>query len=152
MSHDDKLVPYVLYTTKSKHRKGTDNWPQVKHRMETTPNHRNRPAIRAVFKIDDRHKPSNHKPVWAASWQNQQSDCVPSEDSDQPGHPPSLTRVFAVRTKEAWVLSYPLSTQRRLWSDLADAQADLSLRWAHIHIVGFVMRRFSVSNDRVVRP
>ena len=22
--------------------------------------------------------------------------CVPSEDSDQPGHPPSLIRVFAV--------------------------------------------------------
>ena len=27
---------------------------------------------------------------WAATSQNQQSDCVPSEDSDQPGHPPSL--------------------------------------------------------------
>ena len=27
---------------------------------------------------------------WAATWQNQQSDCAPSEDSDQPGHPPSL--------------------------------------------------------------
>ena len=24
--------------------------------------------------------------------------CAPSEDSDQPGHPPSLIRVFAVRT------------------------------------------------------
>ena len=33
---------------------------------------------------------------------------VPSEDSNQPGHPPSLIRVFAVRTKKAWVLSYPL--------------------------------------------
>ena len=28
--------------------------------------------------------------IWAATWQNQQSDCVPSEDSDQPVHPPSL--------------------------------------------------------------
>ena len=27
--------------------------------------------------------------------------CAPSEDSDQPGHPPSLTRVFAVRLKKA---------------------------------------------------
>ena len=27
---------------------------------------------------------------WATTWQNQQSDCAPSEDSDQPGHPPSL--------------------------------------------------------------
>ena len=25
------------------------------------------------------------------------NDCAPSEDSDQPGHPPSLIRVFAVR-------------------------------------------------------
>ena len=24
--------------------------------------------------------------------------CAPSEDSDQPGHPPSLIRVFAVHT------------------------------------------------------
>ena len=56
--------------------------------------------------------------------------CVPSEDSDQPGHPPSLIRVFAVRMKKAWVLSYPLTALRRLWSDWADAQADLSLSWA----------------------
>ena len=49
--------------------------------------------------------------IWAATWQNQQSDCAPSEDSDQPGHPPSLIRVFAVRMKKACVLSYPLSAQ-----------------------------------------
>ena len=59
--------------------------------------------------------------------------------SDQPGHLPSLIRVFAVRMKRPWVLSYPLSAQRRLWSDWADAEADLSLRWAHTHFVGFVM-------------
>ena len=29
--------------------------------------------------------------------------------------------VFAVRMKKIWVLSYPLSAQRRLWSDWADA-------------------------------
>ena len=39
--------------------------------------------------------------------------------------------VFAVRMKEASVLSYPLSIQRTLWSDWADAQADLSLCWVH---------------------
>ena len=72
---------------------------------------------------------------------------APSEDSDQPGHPPSLIIVFAVRMKKAWVLSYPFSAQRRLWSDWADAQADLSLRWgavillvlswgsSHIHVL-----------------
>ena len=68
--------------------------------------------------------------IWAASWQYQQNDCTPSEDSGQPGHPPRLIRVFAVRMKKAWVLSYPLSAQRKLWSDWADAQAELSLRWA----------------------
>ena len=34
--------------------------------------------------------------IWAASWQNQQNDCAPSEDSDQPGHPHSLIRLSAV--------------------------------------------------------
>ena len=52
--------------------------------------------------------------------------CAPSKESDQPG------RVFAVRMKTAWVLSYPLSAQRRLirlggfpgWSESSlDAQS-----------------------------
>ena len=50
------------------------------------------------------------------------NECTPSEDSDQPGHLPSLIRVFAVRMKKPWVLSYPLSTSedsdqtgRMLW-------------------------------------
>ena len=42
--------------------------------------------------------------------------CAPSEDSDQPKHPPSLIRVFAVRMKKVWLL------------------------------VGFVMRRLSYEN------
>ena len=67
--------------------------------------------------------------------------CALSNDSDQPGHPPSLIRVFAVRMKKAWVLSYPLSARRRLWSDWADSEADPSLRWTHCHFVGFVMRQ-----------
>ena len=53
-----------------------------------------------------------------------------SEDSDQ---------IFTVCMKKALVLIYPFSAQRRLWSDWADSQADLSLRWAHTHSVGFVM-------------
>ena len=56
--------------------------------------------------------------------------CVPSEDSDQDGHPPSLIRVFAVRMKKAWVLSYPLRI------DWAHAQADLSLRGTHRSFCG----------------
>ena len=58
----------------------------------------------------------------------------PSEDSDQPGHPPGLIRVFAVHIKKPWILSYILGAQRRLWLDWADAQAVLSLS------VGIVMR------------
>ena len=63
--------------------------------------------------------------------------CAPSENSDQPGHPPSLIRVFAVCMKKSWILSYPLSAQCRLWSDWVDAQADLSLRWANRSVCWF---------------
>ena len=73
--------------------------------------------------------------IWAALWQNQQTDCVHSEDSDQPGHPPSLIRVLAVRIKKPWVLSYPLSATED--SDQTDAQGDLSLHWAHISFCWF---------------
>ena len=81
------------------------------------------------------------KRIWAVTWQNQQNGCASSEDSDQPGHSPSLIRVFAVRMKKAWFLSYPLSAWRRLWSNWVDAQADLSLHWAYSHFVGYVMSR-----------
>ena len=57
--------------------------------------------------------------------------CVTSKDSDQSVH---------IHSK-AWVLVYPsldrpdviegTYDQRRLWSDCADAQADLNLRWSH---------------------
>ena len=37
-----------------------------------------------------------------------------------------------------WVhSSYPLSAQQRRWSDWADTQADLSLRWAHMPFYWF---------------
>ena len=54
-------------------------------------------------------------------WQNEpphdktnKMTCAPSVNSDQPGHPLSLITVFAVRMKKHWVLSYPMSVQRRL--------------------------------------
>ena len=47
-------------------------------------------------------------------------------------------RVSAVRMKKPWILSYPLSAQRRLWSDWADVQVDMSLRLVHSHFVDFV--------------
>ena len=85
--------------------------------------------------------PSVTRGKWAATRQNQQNDCAPSEDSDQPGHPPSLIRVFAVRSMCSQGSKLSSCGQRRLWSDWADAQAKLSLRWAHAHFVGFVMSR-----------
>ena len=66
------------------------------------------------------------------------------------GHLPSLIRIFAVCMKKPWVLSYPLSARQRLWSDWVDAQADLSLRWAHTHFVGFVTRRLNCISYRSI--
>ena len=60
-----------------------------------------------------------------------------SEDSDQPGHPPSLIRVFTVHMTTLWVLSYPLSAQRRLPSGWVDSQAELSFSWAHMPFCWF---------------
>ena len=49
----------------------------------------------------------------------------------------SLFRVFAVRMKKHWALNYLLSAQWKLWSDWADAQADLSLCWVHVILLVF---------------
>ena len=79
--------------------------------------------------------------IRAASWQNQKMTLVSSEDSDQPGHPPRLIRVFAVRMKKHWVLSYPLSTTED--SDKTGRTPQLIRVFAgrKDHFVGFVMRR-----------
>ena len=101
--------------------------------------------------------------IWAATWQNQHNECAPSEDSDQPGHPPSLIRVFAVRMKKAWVLGYPLSAQRRLiklggcpcWSEsLLGAQSFcwschvLAHIWIRAHSLSTFSDRTNPKNDR----
>ena len=72
--------------------------------------------------------------IWAVTWQNQQNECAPSEDSDKPGHPPNLIRVFAVGMKKAWVLSYPFSGQQRLWSDWADAFSSINVFSLFLHV------------------
>ena len=68
--------------------------------------------------------------IWAISWQNQQCGCAPSEDSDLPGHPPSL---ISLRCVLNWGAKEPrfLHADSEDWSDWVDSQADLSLRWAH---------------------
>ena len=45
-----------------------------------------------------------------------------------------------------------LHADREDWSYWADAQADPSLRWAHIHFVGFVMSRLMWLYRRVMNP
>ena len=60
-----------------------------------------------------------------------------------PVHPYQLDESISTFRVKALVLSYPLSAQRRLWSDWADAQADLSLRRAHSHFISCVMRRLN---------
>ena len=79
--------------------------------------------------------------IWARTWQNQQNECAPSENSDQPGHSPSLIRVIAVRSMGSYGPKLSWYWQGRLGSDWVHAQADLSLRWVHSHIVGFDMSR-----------
>ena len=68
-----------------------------------------------TFRFSRRHRT-------AATWQNQQNECASSEDSDQPGHPPSLIRVFAVRSVGSLGPKVSSCGQRRLWSDWADAK------------------------------
>ena len=79
--------------------------------------------------------------IWAAAWQNHRTDMCARRRLRSPGHPPSLIRDFAVRMSNPWVLSFSLSAQRRQCSDWADAQAELSLRLAHMPIVVFVILR-----------
>ena len=67
--------------------------------------------------------------IWATSRQNQQNDCAPSEDSDQPGHPPSLMRVFPCAQ---WVAKDPSFLHADSEdSDQTERMANLSLCRAH---------------------
>ena len=52
--------------------------------------------------------------IWAAAWQPTKQLCAPSEDSDQPGHPHSLIRVFAVCFMGSWGPNDCLCGQQRL--------------------------------------
>ena len=55
--------------------------------------------------------------------------------SDQPGHRPSLIRVFAVRMKKHWALNYLLNAQWRLFRLGACPGWSESLPWAHSHLL-----------------
>ena len=62
-----------------------------------------------------------------------------SKDSDQPGNPPSLISLHcALNGLLRRIQAFFIWTAKTLIR-LGEAQADLTLRWAHNHIVGFVM-------------
>ena len=67
----------------------------------------------------------NKRITWAAMWVN-----IPYEDLNQ--HLSCLIRVFVVRMMTHCSLGYLKYTLRRIWSDGANAQADLNLHWAHM--------------------
>ena len=71
--------------------------------------------------------------IWAATWQNQQNECAPSEEADQS----LLCTQWVIKDQRF------LHANSQDWSDWADAQADPSLHWAHSHFVGFVMSRLT---------
>ena len=73
--------------------------------------------------------------------------CAPNEDLDQPGHPPSLIRVFTVRSMGSLGPKLSSCGQQRLRSDWADAQADLSLRWAHMPFCWFCHAAAKMCNN-----
>ena len=53
--------------------------------------------------------------IWTCARHNPRKCQVrPGKIQNQPGRPPSLIRVFAVRMKKPWVLSYPISAWWRL--------------------------------------
>ena len=90
--------------------------------------------------------------IWAAVWQNQQN-CMCAQRILRSAcmgiHPVwSESSLSTWRKFGSLASNYPLNTQRRLWSDCADAQTDLSLGWAHSHFVGFVMRRLIYQNPQ----
>ena len=104
-----------------------------------------------------------HKNIWAATWQNQQSGCAPSEDkTNKMSVRPAKTQIsLGIRpvcsesSLSAWRKLGSLATH---WAHSEDADQtgrmprliDLSLCWAHTHFVGFVMSwLILVWNDRI---
>ena len=60
--------------------------------------------------------------IWAATWQNQQSECAPSENSDQSRHTPSL---ISLRCALVWVAKDPSF----LHADSKDSDQTGTLIW-----------------------
>ena len=89
---------------------------------------------------------------WATTWQNQQNECAPSEDSDQPGHPPNLIRVLTVCMKKHWVLSYQLSTVvfHNFWKESCKASLESPVENRHWRNQNFIVHKIIVNIDRKI--
>ena len=75
--------------------------------------------------------------IWAATWKNNKMSVRPAKTQISLGF-------WSESSLSAWRKIGSLATHwahSEDWSDWADARADLSLRWAHTHFVGFVMSR-----------
>ena len=64
--------------------------------------------------------------TWAATYLQ---ICAPNADTNQPAHPRNLIRVFVIRMKKlhSW---FPKCAHRRIWSEWANAQADIRVLFA----------------------
>ena len=69
--------------------------------------------------------------TWASTQKSYNKTCVTSKDSDKPVHPPSLAKVLVYLFLDSLKAVEGTRYQRRLWSNCANVQADLSLRWSH---------------------
>ena len=101
-------------------------------------------AIKEIYQLLRILNLNSKHTIWAATWQNQQNECAPSEDSDQPG----IRSVWSESSRCTQLVAKDprfLQADSEDWSVWADAQADLSLRWTHSHFVGFVMSRLIFS-------
>ena len=76
--------------------------------------------------------------------------CAPSEDSDQPGHQPSLISLCWVLLGKVGDPSF-LQANSKDWSDWADAQADLSLRWPQRSFCWFCYVMAQLFSDNPVK-
>ena len=68
----------------------------------------------------------------ASARRNLQFDLCDGKDSNKPLHPPSMARVLVYPSLDSPESVEGTCNQRRLWSDCADAQADLNLSWLHV--------------------
>ena len=79
--------------------------------------------------------------AWASAQSDQSLRCA----SDQPGHLPSLIRIFAVHSRTQGFFMRIAKTL----SDWADARADQSLRWAHMPFCWFCHEAAHFSCDGI---